>query len=96
MAEYSNKSLTIEKFYPSNLVLKDSQIGDNEIHLSFHTDTTSCNCPVFVNRIFSQKTIENSVTFFFDMAPVHFRCHMFYFAISSKLVPFSFNVSLNR
>lgn len=51
---------------------------------------------VFVNRIFSQKTIENSVTFFFDMAPVHFRCHMFYFAISSKLVPFSFNVSLNR
>ena len=24
MAEYSNKSLTIEKFYPANLVLKDS------------------------------------------------------------------------
>ena len=45
MAEYSNKSLTIEKFYPANLVLKDSQIGDNEMHLSFHTDTTSCNCP---------------------------------------------------
>ena len=45
MAEYANKSLTIEKFYPANLVLKDSQIGDNEMHLSFHTDTTSCNCP---------------------------------------------------
>ena len=43
--EYSNKSLDIEKFYPSNLVLKDLQIGDTEIRLSFHTDTTSCNCP---------------------------------------------------